>query len=462
MKQPIAVLLLISISFFSKAQNVNDYDGVKKKATKSFATDFLQISLIPSSKTADLQAKAADLKVKATDLKAKADSLALIATVDKAIAANLKAKADSTAKSAITANIVTANLKAKAFSIAKSKNKDLPIASLYNNLEKTTWDNKNKYSDEEFNANMNYLQSKTNTSTSTSAAFDASLTASSAAQTASAAETSATVAEADATAAASDANAATSSSSLISIFTNVLGDVVTLAADVIDSALAKKQREYTANYSNTTSFSLTNAQMNSLQGGYYELVLNRYGIKKINYNDTNFNTTDADLESSYHFKINNILSDSSQVTLSLDNFLINGSKAKIKKNENLAISIDLKINFTSNTNGKKVQDSSKNTQNTTEQIVQIPITEVSKVTVNVNSANKIIPSAYFAFPNDNLGSANYMTVSASITEINLAHVNLSTINSILKNNSTDVVSIIKALFPSGVSSSSSSSSSSGK
>ncbi|HTC00312.1 MAG TPA: hypothetical protein VK705_06485 [Ferruginibacter sp.] len=462
MKQPIAVLLLISISFFSKAQNVNDYDGVKKKATKSFATDFLQISLIPSSKTADLQAKAADLKVKATDLKAIADSLALIATVDKAIAANLKAKADSTAKSAITANIVTANLKAKAFSIAKSKNKDLPIASLYNNLEKTTWDNKNKYSDEEFNANMNYLQSKTNTSTSTSAAFDASLTASSAVQTASAAETNATVAEADATAAASDANAATSSSSLISIFTNVLGDVVTLAADVIDSALAKKQREYTANYSNTTSFSLTNAQMNSLQSGYYELVLKRYGIKKINYNDTNFNITDADLESSYHFKINNILSDSSQVTLSLDSFLINGSKAKIKKNENLAISIDLKINFTSNTNGKKVQDSSKNTQNTTEQIVQIPITEVSKVTVNVNSANKIIPSAYFAFPNDNLGSANYMTVSASITEINLAHVNLSTINNILKNNSTDVVSIIKALFPSGVSSSSSSSSSSGK
>jgi hypothetical protein len=266
-----------------------------------------------------------------------------------------------------------------------------------------------------------------------------------------------------------------------SIVGTLLGPVATIALDVVNSAIAKKQQSYSANYSNSYSILVDSSHYDDISKGDYYLVFTRYGIDDDSDSEKGI-LNPADIMSIFACSFKT--STESSLQLKLSKIKLVYSKAALKKNDALAISIDLKISATasipsataksspskpssrsfSNSNTGSSSGSSDTTATGSnnlssasgslgESIIKIPLIKPNSDFVTVAPNNLLINDAFFSgIPKPSSNGNVLLTISATITEANLNHLTPSTIDNLLKNNGSDITTFLKALLPSSSSS----------
>ncbi|WP_183580322.1 hypothetical protein HDF18_13160 [Mucilaginibacter sp. X5P1] len=219
--------------------------------------------------------------------------------------------------------------------------------------------------------------------------------------------------------------------------TGVISPIIGLAIDFVNAKIAKNKLKYSATFSNQVTFPLTAVNYTDLETQGYTIHLKRYTL-----NNLGDKLDSTNMVCDYGFTVSNFGPDYIQLKLSSANLI--KSKAKIKNTEdNLTVSIDMKISTSAIAATK---DTSKNKPTSGEAIVKIPIIRPGFDNQNMNYST--INDAFFPGIPSPDGKVNMMTIAVTVTEANIDHLDPTTVEGILKNNSSDITSVIKALFPS--------------
>ena len=234
----------------------------------------------------------------------------------------------------------------------------------------------------------------------------------------------------------------------------VVGSVADIAISIINNAIDKKQKSYSATYSNSFLFDIPLSDYDSLTNGSYQLIVKRMRIKSLD------QIPNKDDEASvFTF---NILKSNGILKVQLARLNLLQTRARSRNGDNLGLSFDIKISLggdslvkdtsTSNVTKKDKQkvDSSnsitiQNSVDLGEAKITVPIL-TRKTDTKIKSDNKFINIGYF----DKLPKSNgkvQMIITASISEVNLNHLAPSLAATLLKGNSSDLTSILKVFFP---------------
>lgn len=209
--------------------------------------------------------------------------------------------------------------------------------------------------------------------------------------------------------------------------TGLIAPAASLAFDLINNQIQKRQAEYTATYNNATTFFRKDTF--SLRGG--SILLQRNMIQKEEANVTA-------MEASLKFDDE---ATSGKIMLRLSSVKLPYSKARYNKaDENISVSIDLTLSgYIKGKDGLKKMDIGQST-------IIVPIITPEAELIAKDFVK--FKNGTFACFDDPGGKLASLTVTAKITEVNTTRLTPSTIQTLLKSNSGDVVSLIKALIPS--------------
>ncbi|OOV17567.1 hypothetical protein [Flavobacterium sp. LM4] len=201
----------------------------------------------------------------------------------------------------------------------------------------------------------------------------------------------------------------------------LLGPVFNIASTAIKNGLEKKQKSYTASYSNSGEFSTNEIKTKSL-------LIKRYAIDKL---------TDIDEEHLMAKYVLTLKSDGNSTLIKLDSILLKKSKARYKKNDNLSLSINI-----------KAVSSHLNEENKTELIssegtIIIPIFKVDGTEQYLGDKNIINPVRLNGI---SLDTSNTIKFAVNISETNITRIDPSKIQTLISNNSDDIQSILKIIF----------------
>jgi hypothetical protein len=244
------------------------------------------------------------------------------------------------------------------------------------------------------------------------------------------------------------------SKSLAPIATALLGSVATVGIDIYNSISDKRQKSYSAVYSNSATFIVDSTLYKKLKG--YYIIIKRYAI---NQPIDSLNNVMAE----YEFKI--VEFSSNMIRLKLAEVVLNKSKARFNSKDNLSIGLDLKLASSSTINSTNSTESSgklsaksdstnnksnnsNSNQNLGDITIKIPIIKPSSTPLTIPENTRLFNDLYFQgvlFPKNN---KVILSISANITEANINHLESGIVDDLLKNHSSDITSILKSIFPS--------------
>jgi hypothetical protein len=214
----------------------------------------------------------------------------------------------------------------------------------------------------------------------------------------------------------------------------VTGPIYNIVASIIKNSLEKRQKSYTASYSNGSEFSheVFNEQ------GLKSIVVKRYAINTLD------DVDDSHLMAEYVLTLE---PGANSLSIQLKSILLNRSKARYKSNDNLSIAINIKatpaeqIEKKDSTN-KDAKPENKSTDS--EGTITVPIIKVTGTNQDLSNKSNIINK--IKLNGIDLSTSSSVKFSVSITETNINHIEPSKIQTIISNNSGDIQTILKAIF----------------
>lgn len=214
----------------------------------------------------------------------------------------------------------------------------------------------------------------------------------------------------------------------------VLGPVYNIISATIKNGLEKRQKSFTASYSNSSEFSIDDIKKIELKS----LLIRRYAINTLD--DINNSHLMAEF-------LLTILPDPNNLSIQLHDILLKHSKARYTKGDNLSLTINIKATSTtqiekrdSATREVTVESKSKDSEGT----IIIPILQVKDSIQDLSGKGKVINK--IRLNGISLSNPGSIKFSINITETNISRIDPSKIQTIIANNSNDVQSILKALF----------------
>jgi len=230
------------------------------------------------------------------------------------------------------------------------------------------------------------------------------------------------------------------------ILPGLIGAVATIGIDIYKAEHDKKVATYSATTNNSASFGLKSSEVDDFNGGKKYIEIKRYGLDKLTNNPDEKNlleTYDIDI-----VKINGALK------FTLTKFKIIYSKAFVKKEEYIAVGLDIKL--TAGTGSASADTSAKGkstsaTNNLGEGTIKIPLTQTVASNgdfVEINNSTIVNPIVFPMLKGNSDGTPTIVTFTVTLTEANISRLKSSVVDGLLKNNSSDITSLIKAFFPS--------------
>ncbi len=214
----------------------------------------------------------------------------------------------------------------------------------------------------------------------------------------------------------------------------LLGPVYNILSSTIKSSLEKRQKSYTASYANSKEFSGELFKKEGLKS----LIVNRYAISSLD------NIVDEQLMAKYELTLSEV---ENCLIIEVKEIFLKRSKARYKKDDDLAITINIKATSTTDlvkkdpdTNENKLESKSVDGEGT----ITIPIFKLTGDNqdltgkgnfINTIRLNGITPS-----------TSKYINIAVNITETNITHIDPTIVQTILTNNNSDIQSILKAIF----------------
>jgi len=204
----------------------------------------------------------------------------------------------------------------------------------------------------------------------------------------------------------------------------LLGPVYNIVASIIKNSLEKKQKSYTNAYSNSV---MVKPNEINFSGGPI-MQVKRFAINSLSDVDEKYKVAEYDFA---------ISQQNEGLEVRLDSLGLMKSKARYNPGDHLSISITIKAtSYTQDKTDIKTKDA--------EGTIVIPIMEVSNENVSFRDKQDIIGK--ILLPGIIVTSANSVKISISITEVNISHIDPSTIQTIVSNNAADIQAILKAIF----------------
>lgn len=218
----------------------------------------------------------------------------------------------------------------------------------------------------------------------------------------------------------------------------VLGPVINIASSLVKNGLEKRQKSFTASYSNTVGFEKDKISMT----GGKTLIVSRYAINDLS------QLTSENLTTEFRLLL---IPGEERITIKLKDLLLRKSKARYRnEKDNLTVSINLKVTSMQKTETKKgsaekKEDDSepKTTEVTKEATINVPIIKVSDDTKDLSTSDVINEITLHGI---DLKSSEGLTFGVTVTETNINRVDPSLVQSLVSNNSTDIQNILKAIF----------------
>jgi hypothetical protein len=214
----------------------------------------------------------------------------------------------------------------------------------------------------------------------------------------------------------------------------MLGPVFNIVTSSIKNGLEKRQKSYIASYANSKEFSGKLFK----EGGLKSLIVTRYAISSLD------NIVDDQLMAKYELALSEV---ENCLLIEAKDIFLKRSKARYKKDDNLAITINIKATSTTDlvtkdpdTKENKLESKSVDSEGT----ITIPIFKLTGDNqdltgkgnfINTIRLNGITPS-----------TSKYIKIAVNITETNITHIDPSIVQTILTNNNSDIQSILKAIF----------------
>ena len=214
----------------------------------------------------------------------------------------------------------------------------------------------------------------------------------------------------------------------------MLGPVFNILASTYKSELEKRKKSYTANYANSKEFSGKSFKATGLKS----LIIKRYALNTLD------DMVDDQLMAKYEFALTE---EENSLSIEVKNIRMIRSKARYRKDDNLAITIHIKATSTTESLKKDPNTKENKIESTTidkEGTITIPIFKLTGenqdlsgkgAVVNTIRLNGITPS-----------KANSIVFAVNITETNITHINPSLVQTLLANNTGDIQTMLKTML----------------
>lgn len=214
----------------------------------------------------------------------------------------------------------------------------------------------------------------------------------------------------------------------------ILGPVYNILSSTIKSVLEKRQKSYTASYSNSKQFLSESFK----KAGSKSLIISRYAINSLE------EISNERIMAKYEFAL---VEEENSISIEIKNVCLNRSKARYKKDDNLAITINIKA--TSTTISSKIDSDTKENKSESKTVesdgtITIPIFKVTGDTQDLQNKGNVINK--IRLNGISLSTSNSIKFSVSISETNITRIDPSVVQTILTNNNSDIQSILKTIF----------------
>jgi hypothetical protein len=209
----------------------------------------------------------------------------------------------------------------------------------------------------------------------------------------------------------------------------ILGPVYNIVSSLIKNSLEKKQKSFTASYSNSSEFSASDFK----NPGMKSLLITRYAINSLGDTDENH------LMAQY---ILTLLPDENCLSIELKSVFLKRSKARYKKKDNLSIAINIKATSIKQTISQKEDAKSEMTSKDSEGTITIPIIIMTGENQDFNNSSNIINKIKL----NGIIFSSSIKFAITITETNISHIDPSKVQTIISNSTGDIQSILKAIF----------------
>lgn len=214
----------------------------------------------------------------------------------------------------------------------------------------------------------------------------------------------------------------------------MLGPVFNILASTYKSELEKRKKSYTATYANSKEFSGELFRTNGLKS----LILKRYAINTLD------DIVDEQLVAKYEFMLTE---EKNSLSIDLKDIKMIRSKARYKKDDNLAITIHIKATSTTESIKKDPNTKENKMESTTidkEGTITIPIFKLTGENQDLSRKGEVINT--IRLNGITPSKANSMVFAVNITETNITHIDPSFAQTFLTNNNGDIQAILKTIF----------------